>query len=117
MKKIYVSLASYRDPYLQSTIDSLFCEADYPKNIMVGCFIHALEHEIKSSELERTYDGKVQYDLELAGKMFSVTACRNRCLKWLDDTYDYILQIDSHSRFDQGWDTRLIKLIESIDDK
>lgn len=117
MKKIYVSLASYRDPYLQSTIDSLFCEADYPENIMVGCFIHALEHEIKSSELERTYDGKVQYDLELAGKMFSVTACRNRCLKWLDDSYDYILQIDSHSRFDQGWDTRLIKLIESIDDK
>jgi len=116
-KKIYVSLASYRDPYLQSTIDSLFCEADNRENITVGCFIHALENELESSNLERTYGGKVKYEIEQAGKMFSVTACRNRCLKWLDDSYSYVLQIDSHSRFDQGWDTRLITLIESIEDK
>ena len=115
-KNIYVSIASYRDPYLQSTIDSLFCEADNPENIKVGCFIHALESEASTFKLERTYEGKVQYELEIAGKVFSVTACRNRCLKWLDDTYDYVLQVDSHSRFDAGWDTRLILLLNSTED-
>lgn len=115
--KIYVSLASYRDPYLQSTIDSLFCEADNPENITVGCFIHALENEFETLKLERTYDEKVKYEIETPGQIFSVTACRNRCLKWLDDSYEYVLQIDSHSRFDQGWDTTLINIIKSIDDK
>jgi hypothetical protein len=116
MVKIYISLASYRDPYLQGTIDSLFCEADNPENIKVGCFIHALENEIDSFVLERTYDGRVEYDLEIAGKLFSVTECRNRSLKWLDETYDYVLQIDSHSRFDQGWDTELIRILNSVED-
>jgi hypothetical protein len=116
MVKIYVSLASYRDPYLQSTIDSLFCEADNPDNITVGCFMHVLEKDFAGSGLERTYDDKVKYEIEVAGKLFSVTECRNRSLKWLDDTYDYILQIDSHSRFDQGWDTRLIEMLKETSD-
>lgn len=114
-KKIYVSLASYRDPYLQSTIDSLFCESDFPNNIKVGCFIHALPEEMDTLKLERTYDGKVEYSIERAGQMFSVTECRNRSLAWLTDEYDYILQVDAHTRFDQGWDTYLINLIESIE--
>jgi hypothetical protein len=114
--KIYVSIASYRDPYLQSTIDSLFCEADNPDNITVGCFIHALEKEFETLKLERVYDEKVKYEIEIPGQIFSVTECRNRCLKWLDDSYDYVLQIDSHSRFDQGWDTKLIKMLKSTND-
>lgn len=116
-KKIYVSLASYRDPYLQSTIDSLFCEADRPNNIKVGCFIHYLPHELEKLKLERTYDGKVEYAMEPAGTMFSVTECRNRSLSFIDDTYDYVLQVDAHTRFDPGWDTQLIQLIESIEDQ
>ena len=64
MEKIYVSLASYRDPYLESTIDSLFKEADNPDNILVGCFIHALENELETSKLKRTYDNKVKYKIE-----------------------------------------------------
>jgi hypothetical protein len=116
MNKIYVSLASYRDPYLQSTIDSLFCEADNPENIKVGCFMHVLEEDYKDAKLERTYDGKVEYEVEIAGRLFSVTECRNRSLKWLDSTYDYVLQIDSHSRFDQGWDTKLKRILKSTYD-
>lgn len=116
-KKIYVSLASYRDPYLQSTIDSLFCEADRPENIRVGCFIHHLPDEVDALTLQRTYDDKVKYAMEPAGTLFSVTECRNRSLAWLDDSYDYVLQIDAHTRFDAGWDTQLIDLIESIEDK
>lgn len=115
MSKIYVSIASYRDPFLQSTIDSLFNEADNPENITVGCFIHALDYEIEDLRLERTYGNKVKYEIEKAGTVFSVTACRNRCLKWLDNTYEYVLQIDAHSRFDMGWDTRLINMIQSIE--
>jgi hypothetical protein len=114
INKIYVSIASYRDPYLQSTIDSLFLEADNPENITVGCFIHALENEIKDLSLKKTYNNKVKYEIEQAGTVFSVTACRNRCLKWLDDGHKYVLQIDAHSRFDKGWDTQLINTIQSI---
>lgn len=117
MSKIYVSLASYRDPFLQSTIDSLFSKADNPQDIKVGCFIHALPEEMESLKLERTYDGKVEFRVEPAGQIFSVTECRNRSLQWLDESYDYVLQVDAHTRFDKGWDTQMIDTIKSIDYK
>lgn len=114
-KKIYVSLASYRDPFLQSTIDSLFETADNPKQIKVGCFIHALKDELEELTLKNIHEGKVKFSIELAGSMFSVTECRNRSLAWIDETFDYVLQVDAHTRFDKGWDSYLISLIESIE--
>lgn len=117
VKNIYVSIASYRDTYLQSTIDSLMCEADNTDRITVGCFVHAYPDEMELLKLDRTYDGKVLYCIEPAGSMFSVTECRNRSLTWLTENHDYVLQVDAHTRFDKGWDTYLIDLIESIEYK
>jgi hypothetical protein len=116
MKKIYVSIASYRDPFLQRTIDSLYCTAKNPENISVGCFIHAFQDELDLiSPINR--DGyNVNFDIEEPGTLFSVTECRNRSLKWLKDD-DYILQVDAHTAFDNEWDEYLINFIENIDDK
>jgi hypothetical protein len=111
-KKIYVSIASYRDPFLQRTIDSLYCTADRPLNITVGCFVHAFTHDLETCTPVNRDGYKVFYDVEAPGSVFSVTACRNRCLKWLDDSYDYVLQVDAHTAFDNGWDTYLIDFIE-----
>lgn len=115
MNKIYVSIASYRDMFLESTINDLFSKAHNPENITVGCFIHSLQDEFEMLKLKKDYNKKVKYEIEQAGTIFSVTACRNRCLKWLNDSHKYVLQIDAHSRFDIGWDTKLVNIIQSID--
>lgn len=114
-KKIYVSIASYRDPFLQRTIDSLYCTAKYPENITVGCFINAFPEELPERVPLNRYGYKVHYETEAPGSVFSVTECRNRCLKWLDDSYEYVLQVDAHTVFDNHWDEYLINLISSID--
>lgn len=115
-KKIYVSIASYRDPFLQRTIDSLYCTADNPENITVGMFINAFPEEIDSLTPIKRKGYDLQYSIEPAGSIFSVTACRNKCLSWLDDSYDYVLQIDSHTAFDNHWDTKLIRQIQETED-
>jgi hypothetical protein len=115
MKKIYVGFASYRDPYLQSSIDSLMENADNPKNITIGCFIQFLPQDLPDLFLTNVYGGQVNYSIESAGKIFSVTECRNKSLIWLNKEHDYVLQVDAHTRFDKGWDTQLLTLISSID--
>jgi hypothetical protein len=115
--KIYVSIASYRDPFLQRTIDSLYCTADNPQNITVACFIHAFPEELQDKVPFNRYGYSVVYETELPGTIFSVTQCRNRCLKWLDDSYDYVLQVDAHTAFDNGWDTQLVQMINSVNYK
>lgn len=114
-KKIYVSIASYRDPFLQRTIDSLYCTAKRPENITVGCFINVLPEELQNLVPFNRYGYKVYYETERPGSLFSVTECRNRCLKWMDESFDYVLQVDAHTAFDNGWDEYLIKFIEEIE--
>ena len=113
-KKIYVSIASYRDPFLQRTIDSLYCSAEFPERITVGSFIHAFDYDMDVCVPIKREGYDVHYEVETPGSIFSVTACRNRCLKWLDDSYDYVLQVDAHTAFDNEWDTYLIELIEGM---
>lgn len=116
-KKIYVSIASYRDPFLQRTIDSLYCTARNPENITVGCFVQAFPEELPTLVPLNRYGYSVYYETQQPGTVFSVTECRNKCLKWLDSSYDYVLQVDSHTTFDVGWDTFLIEFICKLNDE
>jgi len=108
---VYLSIASYRDPLLQSTIDSAFSNARFPENLEVGCFIQVKENDPTSPEhrVTNTYSGRVHYELAPAGKIFSVTHCRNKANSWLKPHHDYVLQVDSHTRFEQNWDQKLIE--------
>jgi len=107
---IYVTIACYRDPVIQSTIDDLFRKADNPQNITVGVFLQQKEDE---NLIPNTYGNRVRVDCQLPGSIFSVCDCRNRAMCLLDDE-EYVLQIDSHTRFDQGWDTTLLRLHKSL---
>ena len=113
---MYVSIASYRDHFLQSTIDSAFCNADNPENLIVGCFISTLKDDLDINKfiISNDYSGRVKSEIIEAGNFFSVTKCRNEALKWLSPEHKYVLQVDSHTRFDVGWDSKLIECYEKI---
>ena len=117
-KRIYVAIASYRDPLLQSTIDSAFASADFPENLVVGCFVQVISSDpnAKAHEVLDDFDGAVHSEVVEAGELFSVAECRNRALQWLTDDIDFVLQIDSHMRFEYGWDTELISALASTAD-
>ena len=107
---IFVTIACYRDPVIQSTIDDLLSKADNPYRITVGVFLQQKSHENLITE---TYGNRVRVDIQEPGKIFSVTACRNRAMCLIDDE-DYVLQIDSHTRFKRGWDTELLNVHQSL---
>ncbi len=113
---MYLSLASYRDPMLQSTIDSAFSTAAHPENLEVGCFISIIESDPKTPShlVSNTHDGRVHSETEEAGSIFSVTRARNKSIAWLSDKHDYVLQVDSHSRFLPNWDVELVEAYEKL---
>jgi hypothetical protein len=110
---IYVTIACYRDHVIQSTIDDLFNKADDPTRITVGVFLQQKQDE---NLITKTYGNRVRVDTQETGKIFSVCECRNRAMCMFDDE-EYILQIDSHTRFERGWDTKLVGLHQSLNNE
>lgn len=116
---IYVAVASYRDRYLQSTIDSAMSTADNPSNITFGCFVQLSEADLVTGvgKITNNYGGRVSYIETIAGNIFSVTECRNQALSWLLESHDFVLQVDSHTKFTPGWDTQLVTWHADLPDK
>jgi len=108
LPRIYVSIASFRDPECQHTVRDLFVKASYPERIFAGicwqvdpemdkdCFVHA-----------------PRFPEQVREKRFRVEESRGGC--WaraealaLWGGEEYILQIDAHMRFTPGWDCLLL---------
>jgi len=105
MSKIFVQIASYRDPELVPTIRDLINKARHPENLTFGiCWqrddTESLE-EFTNDPRFRVVD--VQYQ-----KSEGLGWARNLTQKlWKDE--EYTLQIDSHHRFVQDWDAMCIE--------
>lgn len=100
-EKIFVSIASYRDPQIQKTIDSCIDNADSKDDLrIVVC-----DQWGNSPEEVRP---QPQYNVEIirVNHRSSLGCCWARGIiqkKYEDEKY--YLQIDAHSRFKAGWDT------------
>ena len=109
MKKIFIQIASYRDPELAPTIESLIKNADHPERLTFGiCWQHS-----NADEFERAN----QASFRSGFRVIDVPHKEARGVCWaraqIGDLYDgeeYTLQIDSHMRFCRHWDTLLIHL-------
>jgi hypothetical protein len=101
---IFVSIAAYRDPELGPTIEDCLTKARRPEQLRFGiCWQHALE-EIAPALFT---DPRFQI-LDVDWRM-SRGACwaRAEIMKlWRGE--DWFLQIDSHHRFVDGWDEKLL---------
>ena len=98
--KIFVQIASYRDPELLPTIEDMLKKAKNPENLIFGiCW------QYDSSEPIDMFDGQKQF--RISKHHYS----ESEGLGWarhitntLYDGEEYTLQIDSHHRFVQDWD-------------
>jgi hypothetical protein len=110
---IYVQIASYRDPELIQTLRDLFGKASDPKNIRVGV---AFQYDENDRLSEFVSDPRV--DVVHIPHQDSLGCCWARSI--LNNKYngeEYTLQLDSHHRFAQGWDTTCIEMLESLPGK
>lgn len=112
--KTYVAIPAYRDSQLKATVDDLLKKAARPQDIVVGCFVTCLEDEKDLCFPNKHPNVKVLHSIP--GNIFSISVCRNLALSFLTDEFTYVLQIDSHMRFEENWDDYLISSLKAIND-
>ena len=112
MDSIFVAIASYRDPECPWTVRDLFRTAGDPGRVFVGLcwqFISPDDDECFALVTRPQQVRCVGYDARQ-----SLGPCWAKCQAqklWRGE--DYLLIIDSHMRFAQGWDVALIDMLNA----
>lgn len=111
MSKIFVQIASYRDPELVPTIRDCILKAKYPENLTFGiCW------QRDESESLEEFINDARFRIIEIPHYESKGLCWARSLiqkKWNGEKYT--LQLDSHHRFLQNWDEELIEMMKLTD--
>lgn len=112
-KKIFIQIASYRDPQLLPTLKDCIEKAKYPDNLVFSIsWQHSLEDE---------WDNLDDYKDDKRFKIVDIPYQESKGACWarhqLQQNYsdeEYTLQLDSHHRFIENWDEELIDMYENL---
>jgi len=114
--KIFIQIASYRDPQLIPTINDMISKSKRPENLRFG--IARQFHE------EDRFDDLSIFENDGRFKVLNIPYSDSQGVCWarnltqqLYDGEEYTLQIDSHMRFEENWDEELIEMLESLKNK
>lgn len=113
--RIFVRIPSYRDPECQWTVKDLFEKAAHPERIFVGiCWQY--------DPVEDAHCFKEPYPYPDQVRLLQYNAKDSKGCCWARSQIDalwqgeeYAMQIDSHMRFEPGWDESLISMVEQCD--
>ena len=115
-KKIFIQIASYRDPELNNTLKDCIEKSENPDNLVFSiCWQHSKDDEWDNLDL---YKDDPRFKIIDVDYRESKGACWAR--NTLQQQYDgeqYTLQLDSHHRFIENWDTELINMLEDLRSK
>jgi glycosyltransferase involved in cell wall biosynthesis len=114
--KIFIQIASYRDPQLIPTIESAIAKAKRPKNLVFGIS--------RQFHPDDKFDDLTPYKKDKRFRILDIPYDQSRGACWarnqLQQLYrdeEYTLQIDSHMRFAPNWDDEMIKMIKQLQKK
>jgi len=116
MSKIFIQIASYRDPQLPLTIKNAIENAKSPKNLRFG--IARQFHE------DDKFDDLSEYSNDKRFRILDIPYNESRGVCWarhltqqLYENEEYTMQIDSHMRFEKDWDKTFIDMIKQLQKK
>jgi glycosyltransferase involved in cell wall biosynthesis len=111
--KIFVQIASYRDPQLIPTIEDMISKAKFPENLRIGI--------CRQYSPDDTFDDLTVYENDERFRIINVLYNESKGVCWarhqvqqLYQNEEYTLQIDSHMRFEQDWDIEMIDMIKEL---
>ena len=114
--KIFIQIASYRDPQLLLTIKDALDKAKNPKKLV---FSIAWQHSSDDA-----WDNLDEYKDDKRFKIVDINYLDSKGACWarnqLQQNYkneEYTLQLDSHHRFIKNWDEELINMLKQLQDK
>ena len=108
---IFISIASYQDPLLVSTIFSAYQNASDKDALVFGV---CDQSDNPDNILGIEFAKQIHYDH--VDPLFAKGPCwaRHRAQSFFQDE-DYFLQIDSHTQFLPGWDVKFINELNKIE--
>jgi glycosyltransferase involved in cell wall biosynthesis len=114
--KIFIQIASYRDPELEKTVKSAIENAKKPKNLVFA--IARQFHPDDKFDTLSEYRKDKRFRILDIPYLESGGACwaRNQ-IQQLYKGEEYTLQIDSHMRFAPNWDEEMINMIKQLQKK
>lgn len=115
--KIFVSIASFRDEELESTLIDLYTKAKHPESIRTFCLMQTSNEDPFNINPYTTKLKIFSIDFGEVNATLSKGVCWARALcqqQLLNEKY--FLQIDSHMRFAQDWDASLVELLHETED-
>jgi hypothetical protein len=116
MSKIFIQVASYRDPQLIPTIISAIENAKNPQNLVFG--ICRQYHPSDGFDNLDEYRNDPRFRIIDVNYKDSKGACWARhSIQQLYKNEEYTLQIDSHMRFAKDWDFEMINMVKDLKKK
>jgi len=107
--RIFVQIASYRDPECQWTLKDMFEKATNPDRVFAGVVWQYVPEEDKHCFAVETRPDQVRTKSFYAQSAKGVCWARSQTQRlWRGE--EYTLQIDSHMRFEPDWDQKLIHM-------
>jgi hypothetical protein len=101
---IFVSIAAYKDRDLLNTIESIYDNADNPKDIRT-VVLNQIDMELYTDyTTSNEYVETFYVDHEISRGVCWARALIQSMIR--DE--DYYMQIDAHMRFEKGWDSKMI---------
>jgi len=114
--KIFIQIASYRDPELLPTIKDCISKAKHPENLVFSISWQHSKDDLWDNLDE--YKNDPRFKIIDVDYLDSRGACWARNLLQLNYTdEDYTLQLDSHHRFVENWDEECITMIKQLQKK
>jgi hypothetical protein len=114
--KIFIQIASYRDPQLVPTINSILETAKYPENLVFG-----IARQFNETD---GFDNLSQFDNDERFRILNIPHEEAQGVCWarhltqqLYQDEEYTMQLDSHMRFEPNWDDEFISMIKQLQDK
>lgn len=109
-ERIFVQIAAYCDPELLTTLENCLAQAADPSRLRFGlCW----QHDEGESLGRYATDGRFRVvDVDYRRSM-GVCWARHR-LQQCFEGEEFTLQLDSHHRFVEGWDDRLITMLRNL---
>lgn len=107
--RIFVNIASYRDPECQWTIKDLFEKAQDPDRISVGLCWQCIEEE-DAHCFEIVTRPEQCREIRIDARQSKGVCWARNLVQSLWRGEEYTLQIDSHMRFVRDWDEKLLEM-------
>jgi len=111
--KIFVQIASYRDPELIPTLKDCINNSKYPENLVFGI--------CRQYHPDDKFDDLSEYETDDRFRVIDVPHLEAKGVCWarnqvqqLYGNEEYTLQLDSHMRFEKDWDETLINMLLSL---